>query len=189
MKMQDGIFMPDSVIIYVRFHQHHSNVSGVKATMDEDGTFQKRTIEALPENRVDLISGVRVVCAPAYGSFGRPVPDCRSHWGILLSMKYSDWFFAHSQEATQYSLNHILSTPFKARKYWLQVKEIKIKVILYNLSKWMNSFLVLIQVEVFCRAQKGELKYFTTHFHAWMHCRLLTSSISFLFYLVSQVQS
>jgi hypothetical protein len=75
MKMQDGIFMPDSVIIYVRFHQHHSNVSGVKATMDEDGTFQKRTIEALPENRVGLISGVRVVCAPACGSFGRPVPD------------------------------------------------------------------------------------------------------------------
>jgi hypothetical protein len=41
---------------------------------------------------------------------------------------------------------------FKARKYRLQVKEIKIKVILYNLSKLMNSVLVII--EGFYKAQK-----------------------------------
>jgi len=35
----------------------------------------------------------------------------------------------------------------KARKYRLQVKEIKIKVILNNLSRVMNSFSVLIIVE------------------------------------------
>ncbi len=40
----------------------------------------------------------------------------------------------------------------KARKYRLQVKEIKIKVILYNLSRLMNSFSVLIVVEGFYRA-------------------------------------
>jgi len=40
----------------------------------------------------------------------------------------------------------------KARKFRLQVKEIKIKVILYNLSRVMKSFFVLIVTEVFCRA-------------------------------------
>jgi len=40
----------------------------------------------------------------------------------------------------------------KARKYWLQVKEIKIKVILYNLSRLMISFAILIVVEEFYRA-------------------------------------
>jgi hypothetical protein len=41
----------------------------------------------------------------------------------------------------------------KARKYRLQVKEIKIKVILYNLSRAMNSFVVLVIVEEFYRAE------------------------------------
>jgi hypothetical protein len=40
----------------------------------------------------------------------------------------------------------------KARKYRLQVKEIKIKVILYNLSRLMKSFSLLIIVEEFYRA-------------------------------------
>jgi hypothetical protein len=40
----------------------------------------------------------------------------------------------------------------KARKYRLQVKEIKIKVILYNLSRMMKSFCALIIVEEFYRA-------------------------------------
>jgi hypothetical protein len=40
----------------------------------------------------------------------------------------------------------------KARIYRLQIKEIKIKVILYNLSRMMNSFYVLIIVEEFYRA-------------------------------------
>jgi len=37
----------------------------------------------------------------------------------------------------------------KARKYRLQVKEIKIKVILYNLSRLITSFFVLMVIEVF----------------------------------------
>ncbi|MGA2105772.1 MAG: transposase, partial [Methanoregula sp.] len=41
----------------------------------------------------------------------------------------------------------------KARKYRLQVKEIKIKVILYNLSRFVIAFSVLIIGEVFYRAQ------------------------------------
>ena len=41
----------------------------------------------------------------------------------------------------------------KSRKYQLQVKEIKIKVILYNLSRMMKSFCVLIIVEEFYRAK------------------------------------
>jgi hypothetical protein len=40
----------------------------------------------------------------------------------------------------------------KARKYQLQVKEIKIKVILYNLSRAMKSFSVLVVIEEFYRA-------------------------------------
>jgi len=35
----------------------------------------------------------------------------------------------------------------KARKYRLQVKEIKIKVVVYNLSKMILSFVILIIVE------------------------------------------
>ena len=37
----------------------------------------------------------------------------------------------------------------KARKYRLQVKEIKIKVILYNLSRMISAFSMLIHLEVF----------------------------------------
>jgi hypothetical protein len=40
----------------------------------------------------------------------------------------------------------------KARKFRLQVKEIKIKVILYNLSRMISTFLFLILVEEFYRA-------------------------------------
>jgi hypothetical protein len=40
----------------------------------------------------------------------------------------------------------------KARKYRLQIKEIKIKVILYNLSRLMIDFVVLIGGEEFYRA-------------------------------------
>lgn len=41
----------------------------------------------------------------------------------------------------------------KSRKYRLQVKEIKIKVILYNLSRWMQLFCVLTLIEEFYRAE------------------------------------
>jgi len=40
----------------------------------------------------------------------------------------------------------------KARKYRLQVKEIKVKAILYNISRMMNSFSLLIIIEEFYRA-------------------------------------
>ena len=40
----------------------------------------------------------------------------------------------------------------KARKYRLLVKEIKIKVILYNLSRFLNSFSILILIEDFYKA-------------------------------------
>jgi len=40
----------------------------------------------------------------------------------------------------------------KARKFRLQVKEIKIKVILYNLSTMISTFTILIFVEEFYRA-------------------------------------
>jgi transposase len=41
----------------------------------------------------------------------------------------------------------------KARKYRLQVKEIKIKVILYNLSKMISTLSILILIEDFYRAK------------------------------------
>jgi len=41
----------------------------------------------------------------------------------------------------------------KARKYRLQVKEIKVKAILYNISRMMNSFSLLIIIEEFYRAK------------------------------------
>jgi hypothetical protein len=40
----------------------------------------------------------------------------------------------------------------KARKYRLQVKEIKIKVILYNLSRIISAFSILMFIEDFYRA-------------------------------------
>jgi transposase len=46
----------------------------------------------------------------------------------------------------------------KARKYRLQVKEIKIKVILYNLSRMMNSFSVRIVIEEFYKADYLQIK-------------------------------
>jgi hypothetical protein len=41
----------------------------------------------------------------------------------------------------------------KARKYRLQIKEIKIKVILYNLSRMISTFSFLILAEEFYRAR------------------------------------
>jgi hypothetical protein len=42
----------------------------------------------------------------------------------------------------------------KARKFRLQVKEIKIKVILYNITRFMGIFSLLVVVEVFYKAEK-----------------------------------
>jgi hypothetical protein len=43
----------------------------------------------------------------------------------------------------------------KARKFRLQVKEVKIKVILYNLSRLISSFALLVLIEEFYRALAG----------------------------------
>jgi transposase len=48
----------------------------------------------------------------------------------------------------------------KARKYRLQIKEIKIKVILYNLSRLLKMFFVLIVIEEFYKALFFLFKYF-----------------------------
>jgi transposase len=45
----------------------------------------------------------------------------------------------------------------KARKFRLQIKEIKIKVILYNLSRIISAFVFLILIEEFYRAETGVL--------------------------------
>ena len=45
----------------------------------------------------------------------------------------------------------------KARKYRLQVKEIKMKVILYNLSRMISAFVFLILIEEFYKANFLEL--------------------------------
>jgi hypothetical protein len=42
----------------------------------------------------------------------------------------------------------------KARKYRLQVKEIKMKAILYNLSRVISAFILLILIEEFYKAKK-----------------------------------
>jgi len=46
----------------------------------------------------------------------------------------------------------------KARTYRLQIKEIKIKVLLYNLSRMISTWLFLVLIEEFYRARKT-----TTH--------------------------
>jgi len=46
----------------------------------------------------------------------------------------------------------------KARKFRLQVKEIKIKVILYNLSRMISTFLFLILFEEFYKANSDQIK-------------------------------
>jgi hypothetical protein len=47
----------------------------------------------------------------------------------------------------------------KARRYRLQVKEIKIKVILYNLSRIILAFSILMIIEDFYRAKKKILTF------------------------------
>jgi hypothetical protein len=54
----------------------------------------------------------------------------------------------------------------KARKYRLQVKEIKIKVVVYNLSRMISSFVILIIVEEFYRAI---IKYIIKSLHSNVH--------------------
>ncbi|MDD1677819.1 MAG: transposase [Methanomicrobiales archaeon] len=41
----------------------------------------------------------------------------------------------------------------KARKYRYQVKEIKIKILIYNLDRWINRKMLVVLIEEFYRAQ------------------------------------
>jgi len=71
----------------------------------------------------------------------------------------------------------------KALKYWLLIKEIKVKVILYNLSKLMISFAVLIVVEEFYRAvfhdlQKHERDHYISQIRSSRNWPLLHSCTS-----------
>ena len=50
-------------------------------------------------------------------------------------------------ETVFFVLKRKFGESLKARKYRLQVKEIKIKVILYNLSRFMGNFSLLVVVE------------------------------------------
>jgi len=64
-----------------------------------------------------------------------------------------DQYHQRSKVETVFSvLKRKFGESLKARKYQLQVKEIKIKVILYNLSKLMFSISLLVIVEDFDRA-------------------------------------
>jgi len=50
-----------------------------------------------------------------------------------------------------------LGESLKARKYRLVIKEIKIKVILYNLSRMILTFSILISIEEFYKAKCSNL--------------------------------
>lgn len=61
-----------------------------------------------------------------------------------------DQYHQRNEVETVFSIiKHKFGDSLKARKYCLQVKEIKIQVFLYNLSKVMNSFSDLIVIEGF----------------------------------------
>jgi hypothetical protein len=71
----------------------------------------------------------------------------------MMSLFDPDLYHQRNMVETVFSvLKRKFGESLKARKYRLQVKEIKIKMILYNLSRMMNSFLVLVVVEEFYRA-------------------------------------
>jgi len=73
---------------------------------------------------------------------------------------------AHAFDDETYHQRNIVETVFsvmkrkfgealKARTYRLQIKEIKIKVLLYNLSRMISTWLFLVLIEEFYRAKKN----------------------------------
>jgi transposase len=72
---------------------------------------------------------------------------------LMKKMFDLDQYHQRNKVETVFSvLKRKFGESLKARKYRLQIKEIKIMVILYNLSRAMNSFVVLVIVEDFYRA-------------------------------------
>ena len=72
----------------------------------------------------------------------------------MMAVFGPDQYHQRNKVETVFSvLKRKFGESLKARNYRLQVKEIKIKVILYNLSKLMNSFSVLILIEEFYKAE------------------------------------
>ena len=72
---------------------------------------------------------------------------------IALSFDQKKYHQRNKVETVFSVLKRKFGESLKARKYRLQVKEIKIKVILYNLSRIISTFLFLILAEEFYRAQ------------------------------------
>ena len=73
----------------------------------------------------------------------------------MVSLFDSDQYHQRNKVETVFSvLKRRFGESLKSRKYRLQVKEIKIKVILYNLSRMMKLFCVLVLIEEFYRAKK-----------------------------------
>jgi transposase len=73
----------------------------------------------------------------------------------MVSLFDSDQYHQRNKVETVFSvLKRKFGESLKSRKYRLQVKEIKIKVILYNLSRMMKLFCVLVLIEEFYRAKK-----------------------------------
>jgi hypothetical protein len=68
----------------------------------------------------------------------------------MVKLFDSDQYHQRNKVETVFSVvKRKFGESLKARKYRLQVKEIKIKEILYNLSRMMKSFSILIIVEEF----------------------------------------
>ena len=72
---------------------------------------------------------------------------------IALSFNQEKYHQRNKVETVFSVLKRRFGESLKARKYRLQIKEIKIKVILYNLSRLMISFAILFIVEDFYRAR------------------------------------
>ncbi len=74
----------------------------------------------------------------------------------MVSLFDSDQYHQRNKVETVFSvLKRKFGESLKSRKYRLQVKEIKIKVILYNLSRMMKLFCVLVLIEEFYRAKNA----------------------------------
>jgi transposase len=73
---------------------------------------------------------------------------------IALSFDQQKYHQRNKVETVFSVLKRKFGESLKARKYRLQVKEIKIKVILYNLSRMISALSMLFYFEVFYRAEK-----------------------------------
>lgn len=84
---------------------------------------------------------------------------------------------AQSFDLTIYHRRNLVETAFsvlkrrfrenlKARKYWHQIKEIKVKILIYNLDRWINKILIVVIIEGFYKAEKIEFKKGSSH--TWM---------------------